>query len=92
MALFLRPTKLASPAFERLQDWAIVENGRTVGRIIDDGSSSTPPDRRWGWSIVIFVPDRTGIVTSGKAPTLRQAKADFKRNWTAAASSGALRG
>ena len=30
MPLLLRPTKLASPAFERLQDWLIVEDGRTV--------------------------------------------------------------
>jgi hypothetical protein len=59
MALMLRPTRLASPAYERLQDWAIVEDGRTVGRIIEDGSASTPPDRRWGWSIVVpCVPSR----------------------------------
>jgi hypothetical protein len=51
MPLLLRPTKLASTAFARLRDWAIREDGRTVGRIIEDGSASTPPDRRWGWSI-----------------------------------------
>jgi hypothetical protein len=56
MALILRPT-LASAVYRHLEDWAIVEDGRTVGRIIHDGSSSTPPDRRWGWS----------IVTAGKA-------------------------
>ena len=81
MALFLRPTKLASTAYARLRDWAIVEDGRTVGRIVEDGSASTPPDRRWSWSIVIFVSDRTGVVTSGRAPTLSEAKADFRRNW-----------
>jgi hypothetical protein len=81
MALLLRPTKLASTAYARLRDWAIVEDGRTVGRIVKDGSASTPPDRRWSWSIVIFVSDRTGVVTSGRAPTLSEAKADFRRNW-----------
>ena len=89
MALFLRPTKLASTAYARLRDWAIVRDGRTVGRIVEDGSASTPPDRRWSWSIVIFVSDRTGIVTSGRAPTLSEAKADFRRNWERVSALGA---
>jgi hypothetical protein len=48
MALMLRPLRLAAAAYRHLQDWAIVEDGRTVGRIIEDGSAGTPPDRRWG--------------------------------------------
>jgi hypothetical protein len=52
-------------------------------RIIEDGSASTPPDRRWGWSIVVPVRPESGIVTSGRASTQSEAKADFKRNWTA---------
>jgi hypothetical protein len=83
MALFLRPLRLASAAYWHLQDWAIVEDGRTVGRIIEDGSASTPPDRRWSWSIVVHVHPMSGIVTSGRAASLRQAKADFQRNWDA---------
>jgi hypothetical protein len=51
MALFLRPTKLASTAYARLRDWAIVEDGRMVGRIVKDGSASTPPDKR-NWMAV----------------------------------------
>jgi hypothetical protein len=47
MALFLRHTKLAATAHARLRDWAIVEDGRTV----KDGPASTPPDRRWSWSV-----------------------------------------
>jgi hypothetical protein len=31
----LQPTKLASTAYARLRDWAILEDGRTVGRIIE---------------------------------------------------------
>jgi hypothetical protein len=30
---------------------------------------------------VVYVRPMSGIVTSGKAATLRQAKADFQRNW-----------
>jgi hypothetical protein len=89
MTLLLRPTKLASTAHARLRDWAIVEDGRTVGRIVKDGSASTPPHRRWSWSIVIFVSDRTGIVTSGRASTLSEAKADFRRNWERVPALGA---
>ena len=81
----LRPTRLASAVYRHLKDWAIVEDGRTVGRIIEDGSASTPPDRRWGWSIVVPVRPESGIVTTGRASTLSEAKADFKRNWTAVA-------
>jgi hypothetical protein len=32
---------------------------------------------------VVYVHPMSGIVTSGKAATLRQAKADFQRNWDA---------
>ena len=81
MPLLLRPTKLASTAFARLRDWAIREDGRTVGRIIEDGSLSTPPELRWSWSIVVYVRPDTGIVTSGNAPTLSLAKQEFRRNW-----------
>jgi hypothetical protein len=81
MALFLRPLRLAAVDYRHLQDWAIVEAGRTFGRIVKDGSASTPPDRRGSWPMVMFAPDRTGIVTSGSAPILSEAKADFRRNW-----------
>jgi hypothetical protein len=84
------PYEACVTSFARLRDWAIVEDGRTVGRIVQDGSASTPPDRRWSWSIVIFVSDRTGMVTSGRAPTLSEAKADFKRNWTAVRAAALL--
>ena len=50
MPLLLRPTQLASTAFARLRDLAIREEGRTVGRIIEDGSLSTPPELRWSCS------------------------------------------
>jgi hypothetical protein len=81
MPLLLRSTKLASTAYAGLRDWAIVEDGRTVGRIVEVGSASTPAELRWSWSIVVDVHPDTGIVTSGKASTLSQAKEEFRRNW-----------
>jgi hypothetical protein len=52
--------------------------GRTVGGIIEDGSASTQPDRPWSYPM-------SGIVTSGKAPTLRAGQgrlpAQFGTRW-----------
>jgi hypothetical protein len=36
---------------------------------------------RWCWSITVYVNPRTGIVTSGKVPTLDEAKAEFETAW-----------
>ena len=80
MPLTMRPTGLASAAYRHLQDWPSSRIGRTVGRIIEDSSANTPVDRRWSWSIVVYVHPMSGIVTSGRAATLRQAKAEFQRN------------
>jgi hypothetical protein len=51
------------------------------GRIYEDVSAST--DLRWTWSITVYVWPDSGVVTSGKAATLDQAKAEFQRNWIA---------
>jgi hypothetical protein len=55
--------------------------GKAVGRIYEDGSASTPPEMRWLWSVVIYVPPVAGIVTSGKALTLAVAKTQFESAW-----------
>ena len=59
----------------------MLADGKVVGRIYEGGSASTPPELRWFWSIleVIRVP---GVVTHGHAPTLDEAKAKFRNNWT----------
>jgi hypothetical protein len=59
------------------------DEGRPVGRIYEDISASAPADRRWTWSITVYVWPDAGIATSGKAATLVQAKAQFQRNWSA---------
>jgi hypothetical protein len=43
--------------------------------------AGTPEDLRWFWSITVYVDPRAGIVTSGKVPTLEEAKARFRTIW-----------
>jgi hypothetical protein len=35
MALTLRPTGLASPAFAHLADWCVYDDGESIGRIYE---------------------------------------------------------
>ena len=79
MPLTLRPTGLSSPAYRDWLDYVIVEDGRDVGRLYEDRHS--PPEYRWFWSITIYVNPMLGIVTSGRAPSLDEAKAQFLTNW-----------
>jgi hypothetical protein len=37
----------------------------------------------WFWSVTVYVDPMAGIVTSGRVPTLDQAKAEFQRSWIA---------
>ena len=48
-----------------------------VGRIYEDALASTAAELRWFWSITVYVWPDASIVTSGRAPTLDQAKAEF---------------
>jgi hypothetical protein len=75
MALTLRRTGLSSPAYRDWQDYVIVEDGRDVGRIYEDRNSL--PALRWFWSITVYVNPNQGITTSGRAPSLDEAKAQF---------------
>ena len=79
MALTLRRTGLSSPAYRDWQDYVIVEDGRDVGRIYEDRNSL--PALRWFWSITVYVNPNQGITTSGRAPSLDEAKAQFLTNW-----------
>ena len=75
MPLTLRPTGLSSPAYRDWLDYVIVEDGRDVGRLYEDRHSK--PELRWFWSITVYVDPRLGIITSGRAPSLDEAKAQF---------------
>ena len=50
-----------------------------MGRLYEDRHSK--PELRWFWSITVYVNPNLGIVTSGRAPSLDEAKAQFLRNW-----------
>jgi hypothetical protein len=79
VTLTLRPTGLSSPAFADWLDYVIVEDGRDVGRLYED--RNTLPALRWFWSITLYVNPMLGIVTSGRAPTIEEAKAQFLASW-----------
>ena len=76
MPLTMRPTGGHSPA-------SLV--GVRVGpRQRSAAIASASADLRWCWSIRTYVQlDHPGIRTSGRVPTLGQAKADWLRSWTA---------
>src|SRR6202022_447219 len=73
--LTLRRTGLSSPAYQDLLDYIITEDGRDVGRLYEDRHSK--PELRWFWSITVYVNPKLGIKTSGRAPSLDEAKAQF---------------
>ena len=79
MALYLRPTGLASPAFAEWTDYCVIEDRQVIGRIYED--RHTQPALRWFWSITIHVDPALGIVTNGRVPTLDAAKEWFKSTW-----------
>ena len=79
MVLSLRRTGLSSPAYRDLLDYVIVEDGRNVGRLYEDRHNR--PELRWFWSITVYVNPNLDIVTSGRTPSLDEAKAQFLRSW-----------
>jgi hypothetical protein len=74
MSLTLRPTALSSPANRDWADYILREDSRAVGRIYEDRPL---PGLRWFWSITMYVNPKLGITTSGRAPSLDAAKAQF---------------
>jgi hypothetical protein len=77
--LSLRRTGLSSPAYQDWEDYTIVEDGRVVGRLYEDRHS--PPEYRWFWSITVYVDPKLVMNTSGRAPTIEEAKAQFLASW-----------
>ena len=77
----MRPTGGHSPVYADRQDWTIFDDGKPVGRIYENAGAGTPADLRWFWSIIVYVHPRAGIPTSGKVPTLDEAKAQFQAAW-----------
>jgi hypothetical protein len=73
------------PVYAHLQDWTVHEDGQdeSIGRIMEGRESSSRPEYAWSWSItsMMYWEGRATVTTSGNAPTLEQAKADFRSNW-----------
>ena len=49
-----------------------------MGRLYEDRHSR--PELRWFWSITVYINPNLGITTSGRAPTMNEAKEHFLRN------------
>jgi hypothetical protein len=74
MVLSLRRTRLEKqPVFADLQDWQVLEDGHEIGRIYEQHAPASP-DQAWFWSITVPLDMRAKVVTSGRAPTIDQAK------------------
>jgi hypothetical protein len=76
MVLLLRPTG-PSDAPER-KDWNVVDDGAVIGHICEDLAS---PELRWFWSIFESHPGPRRLAKTGRAPTLDEAKAQFRASW-----------
>jgi hypothetical protein len=83
MVLSLRRTRVEKqPVFADLQDWQVLEDGNEIGRIYEQHAPASP-DQAWFWSITVPLDMRAKVVTSGRAPTIDQAKQDFLKSWSA---------
>jgi len=76
MALTLRPTGLASPAYAHLIDWCVHDNGESIGRIYEL-DAPLRPEVAWFWALHLMGPARGHVPTHGNASTLAEAKAAF---------------
>ena len=83
MVLSLRRTRLEKQlVFADLQDWQVLDDGNEIGRIYERHARASR-EQTWFWSITVPLDMRAKVVTSGRAPTLDQAKTEFLGNWTA---------
>jgi hypothetical protein len=78
--LTVRPTQLSRNP--RTKDWCVYEDGQEIGRLYEDVTASRP-ENAWFWSLTVMGPSRDRVQTNGRAPTLEQAKADFRAQWEA---------
>jgi hypothetical protein len=78
MVLLLRPIGLSDDP-ER-KDWSVVDDGSVVCRICEDLAVANP-ELRWFWSIFASRPGPRRLVKTGRAPTLAEAKVQFRAGW-----------
>jgi hypothetical protein len=80
-SLTLKPASSSRPDGQwSNEDYDVLADGKVVGRIYDDGSSGTPPELRWFWSVTAIWPATPGK-TNGTAATREQAMAKFRWAW-----------
>jgi hypothetical protein len=80
MTLWLRRTRLASPADADRADYLVIENDKVIGRIYEE--CYVPAELRWFWSITEQVDPALSITTNGRVPSLEEAKAQFESSWS----------
>lgn len=73
--LTLRPSKIGPPVYAHLADYDVMEDGKSIGRIM--AQREPVPGREWFWSLTITGAHRGGVVPSGYAASLEDAKAAF---------------
>ena len=76
MPLTMRPIGLGSGIDQDRQDFTIYSGGWAVGRIYE--TRGGPDHLRWFWSLTVDPP----MARSDRAPTLEEAKAQFRRAGT----------
>jgi hypothetical protein len=79
---FAAPGSKNSPSSPICRTGEVLQDGNEIGRIYEQHAPSSP-DQAWFWSITVPLDMRAKVVTSGRAPTLDQAKKDFLASWTA---------
>jgi hypothetical protein len=73
---------IVSPADADRADYLVIEHDEAIGRIYEQ--RYVPSDVRWFWSITAFhIDPALGIATTGRVPTLDEAKAQFQSSWSA---------
>jgi hypothetical protein len=75
--LTLRPTRLeTSPVYAHLADYEVMEDGHSIGRIMEQREPK--PGAVWSWSLTIGDSGMAGIKTSGRGDSLEEVKAAFR--------------
>jgi hypothetical protein len=73
--LTLRPSKIGPPVYAHLADYDVLEDGQSIGRIMEQ--REPVPGREWFWSLTITGAHQAGVVTSGYAAASRMPRRRF---------------